>query len=111
MFNDFGPEFHVLDKNGEELHEVLIKSIHYDEEKNRTVVTVLDGYKHKFEDSDVIQFKEVQGMQLLNEDGKTTATSINDVKEVRVKVIDTTKFEISEDARKYSNYEGSGIAK
>ena len=50
-------------------------------------------------------------MQLLNEDGKTTATSINDVKEVRVKVIDTTKFEISEDARKYSNYEGSGIAK
>ena len=108
MFNDFGPEFHVLDKNGEELHEVLIKSIHYDEEKNRTVVTVLDGYKHKFEDSDVIQFKEVQGMQL-NEDEKTT--SINDVNEVRVKVIDTTKFEISEDARKYSKYEGSGIAK
>jgi hypothetical protein len=69
------------------------------------VVTVLDGYKHKFEDSDVIHFKEVQGMR--TEDGK----SINDCTNVKIKVINTTKFEISEDASNYSAYEGSGIAK
>ncbi len=65
-FNDFGESFTVLDNNGEEPQEIMIKSIDLSEE-GKVVVHVLDNYKHKFEDSDVIQLKEVNGM-LFNED-------------------------------------------
>ena len=40
-----------------------------------------------------------------------SGTSINEFEAVKIKVINTKKFEISEDARNYSKYEGSGIAK
>jgi ubiquitin-activating enzyme E1 len=52
-FNDFGDNFSVLDKNGEELAEIMIKSITLSED-GKVIVSVLDNYKHKFEDSDVI---------------------------------------------------------
>jgi ubiquitin-activating enzyme E1 len=52
-FNDFGDNFTVLDKNGEELAEVMIKSINLTDD-GKVIVTVLDNYKHKFEDCDVI---------------------------------------------------------
>jgi ubiquitin-activating enzyme E1 len=71
-FNDFGDNFSVLDKNGEELAEIMIKSITLSED-GKVIVSVLDNYKHKFEDSDVIQLKEVDGM--VDSEGK----SINDI--------------------------------
>ena len=46
--NDFGEEFVVLDKDGEELQEVVIKDIVY--EKDRSVVKLL--FKHRFADGD-----------------------------------------------------------
>ena len=63
VFNDFGPEFTVMDKDGEELQEVMIKNIEYNEKKDQTVVTLLEGFKHKFEDNDQVSFKEVLGMK------------------------------------------------
>jgi hypothetical protein len=49
IFNDFGSEFVILDKNGEELQEVMIENISNAEEG---VVTLLPGFKNKFEDGD-----------------------------------------------------------
>ena len=43
IFNDFGLDFKVLDKNGELPLEAMIKNITNDEQG---VVTVIDGMKH-----------------------------------------------------------------
>jgi ubiquitin-activating enzyme E1 len=86
-FNDFGDNFSVLDNNGEELAEIMIKSISLSDD-GKVIVSVLDNYKHKFEDSDVIQLKEVNGM--VNSDGK----SINDVEQIKIRVINTSSFEL-----------------
>jgi hypothetical protein len=96
----------VLDKDGEELQEVMIKNIAYDEAKEATVVTLLEGFKHKYEDNDHASFKEVLGMKLIEDNEK----SINDVT-VTVKVINPSSFMICEDFSKYTAYEGNGIAK
>jgi ubiquitin-activating enzyme E1 len=45
LFNDFGSKFEVLDKNGEEPTEVMIKNISFAE---NGVVTLLDGAKHPY---------------------------------------------------------------
>jgi ubiquitin-activating enzyme E1 len=104
-FNDFGDNFSVLDKNGEELAEIMIKSISLSDD-GKVIVSVLDNYKHKFEDSDVIQLKEVNGM--VDSDGK----SINDVDQIKIRVINTSSFELlGLDIQKYSKYESGGIAK
>ena len=84
----------------------MIKNITYDETKEATIVTLLEGFKHKYEDNDQVSFKEVLGMRLLADNEK----SINDVT-VTIKVINPSSFIISEDARNYTPYENNGIAK
>lgn len=54
VFNDFGSEFIIQDKNGEELQEVMIKDISYSDIKETTIVTLLPGFKHRYEDGDQI---------------------------------------------------------
>jgi len=49
VFNDFGTEFEVLDKNGEELQEVNIKSISNEESG---IVKVLETVKLNLEDGE-----------------------------------------------------------
>jgi PII-like signaling protein len=95
-----------MDKDGEELQEVMIKNIAYDEAKGATVVTLLEGFKHKYEDNDHAAFKEVLGMRLIEDKEK----SINDIT-VTVKTINPSSFMICEDLSKYTAYEGNGIAK
>lgn len=51
LFNDFGPVFEVLDKNGEEASEVIIKNITNEEEG---LVTLLQGAKHPYEDGEFV---------------------------------------------------------
>ena len=65
----------------------MIKSISLSDD-GKVIVSVLDNYKHKFEDSDVIQLKEVNGM--VDSDGK----SINDVDQIKIRVINTSSFEL-----------------
>jgi Ubiquitin-activating enzyme E1 FCCH domain len=40
----------------------MIKDISFSEKENATVVTLLEGFKHKFEDNDQVIIKEVLGM-------------------------------------------------
>jgi len=94
VFNDFGAEFLVLDKDGEELQEVMIKDISFDDATQTTVVKLLDGFKHRFADNDQVSFKEVLGMTKLDDPEK----SINDAV-VTIRVINPSSFTIDEDAR------------
>jgi ubiquitin-activating enzyme E1 len=45
VFNDFGDSFEILDKDGEELQDCMIKSISCDE---KALVELLPNAKHKF---------------------------------------------------------------
>jgi len=51
MFNDFGAEFTVLDKNGNDYKELLVKSISSAE---KGIVKCHDTQKHDLEDGDEI---------------------------------------------------------
>ncbi len=84
----------------------MIKNIAYDEAKGATVVTLLEGFKHKYEDNDHAAFKEILGMRLKEDSTK----SINDIN-VTVKTINPSSFMICEDLSNYTPYEGNGIAK
>jgi ubiquitin-activating enzyme E1 len=61
-FVDFGNEHVVFDKNGEQCKSVLISSITRD-----GVVTTQEDKRHDLEDGDLVKFKEVVGMESLNE--------------------------------------------
>lgn len=60
LYNDFGENFEVLDKNGEDPVEVMIESITNAE---KGVVTLLKNSKHPYEDGDVITISGVDGMK------------------------------------------------
>ena len=62
-FCDFGKDFEVFDKNGEEAREVLVGKV---TKANPGVVTCLNDEKHGFEDDETVTFREVQGMTQLN---------------------------------------------
>jgi hypothetical protein len=49
----------------------MIKNIAHDSSSNQTIVTLLDGFKHKFEDGETLQFREVLGMKLIGEEEKS----------------------------------------
>ena len=113
VFNDFGSGFEVLDKNGEDLQDVMIKNIECDAEE--AVVELLPNMKHKFEDGDEVLLLEVQGMKLKegeqhsgdNKDNKSE--SINQTIH-KVKVLTPYSFKIG-DTRMYEKYQMNGIAR
>jgi len=92
-FCDFGSEFEVFDKNGEESREVLVGKI---TKANPGVVTCLNDEKHGFEDDDTITFREVQGM-----------TQINGTQH-KIKVLSPSSFSIG-DTSSFSDYSREGI--
>ena len=116
VFTDFGKKFTVLDKNGEEVQEVMIKSITNAE---RGIVTLLPGAKHKFEDGDTIIITQVEGMELLDKGKpieiitdkgeKATTTSINGTLH-KVETINSNSFKIG-DTRGFTPYVRNGLAK
>lgn len=62
-FCDFGQKFTIVDETGEEPRECFISSITKD---NPGVATSLDNMMHGFESGDVVTFREVEGMDILN---------------------------------------------
>lgn len=75
LFTDFGEEFEVADKNGEDPVEVMIKSISCSE---RGVVTLLPGGKHPYEDGEHVVFSEIQGMEKIVEKEQANKEEIAD---------------------------------
>ena len=95
IFCDFGNEFLVADKDGEEIREVLIKSITNEEQG---LVTLLETNRHNFEDGDQVLITEVVGMKELNETKH------------RVKVVNAHSFRIG-DTTKFTPYSHNGKVK
>jgi len=70
VFCDFGPEFTVLDVDGEDPRTGIIASITISTDSdNHTIVSCVDDERLDFKDGDLVVFSEVQGMTELN-DGK-----------------------------------------
>ncbi|KAJ4823518.1 E1 ubiquitin-activating protein [Turnera subulata] len=95
VFCDFGPEFTVVDVDGEDPHTGIIASISND---NPALVACVDDERLEFQDGDLVVFSEVQGM-----------TELNDGKPRKVKNARPNSFNIEEDTTNYSAYLKGGI--
>lgn len=95
MFCDFGPEFTVVDVDGEDPHTGIIASISND---NPALVACVDDERLEFQDGDLVVFSEVHGM-----------TELNDGKPRTVKNARPYSFAIEEDTTNYSAYQKGGI--
>lgn len=95
VFCDFGPEFEVLDIDGEEPHTGIIASISND---NPALVSCVDDERLEFQDGDFVVFSEVRGM-----------TELNDGKPRRIKHSRPYAFSLEEDTTNFGAYERGGI--
>ncbi|CAG9321373.1 unnamed protein product [Blepharisma stoltei] len=93
-FVDFGPEFVCFDKTGEDTRSFLISDI---SQENPGIVTVHDEKRHTYQDGDFVVFKEVQGMEELNNSPPRP-----------IKVLGPYTFSI-EDTTGYQAYQREGI--
>jgi len=104
IFNDFGQEFVVLDKDGEDLKERWVKSISNQEQG---IVEVLDTERHDLDDGDKVAITEVIGMQLKEgEDSEFKSSSINETIH-KVEVVNPFSFKIG-DTTIFSDYKRNG---
>uniref|UniRef100_A0A0E0RCN2 Ubiquitin-activating enzyme E1 C-terminal domain-containing protein n=1 Tax=Oryza rufipogon TaxID=4529 RepID=A0A0E0RCN2_ORYRU len=95
VFCDFGPEFTVLDVDGEEPHTGIVASISND---NPALVSCVDDERLEFQDGDLVVFSEVHGMSELN-DGKPR----------KIKNARPYSFTLEEDTTSYGTYVRGGI--
>ena len=117
VFLDLGEKFDVLDKNGEELQEMMIKNIENAEEAK---VELLQGSKHNLEDGDLILITGVEGMNLKPNHNHPESNQTIIKQELlknsingsvhKVKVINKSSFYIG-DTRNYEVYIRNGLAK
>ena len=99
IINDFGDEFIVNDKDGEEAKEIMIKNVTIKDEKTAEVC-VLEGLRHDFSDGDLVELIEVVGLDGINK------------KQFEVKSLSKDKFEIIGDLKDIKNpYQRNGIVK
>ncbi|XP_022732086.1 ubiquitin-activating enzyme E1 1-like isoform X2 [Durio zibethinus] len=95
IFCDFGPEFTVVDVDGEDPHTGIIASISND---NPALVSCVDDERLEFQDGDLVVFSEVHGMIELN-DGK-----LRKIKNAR-----PYSFTLEEDTTNFGTYIKGGI--
>ncbi|XP_026454052.1 ubiquitin-activating enzyme E1 1-like isoform X1 [Papaver somniferum] len=95
VFCDFGPEFTVVDVDGEEPHTGIIASISND---NPALVSCVDDERLEFQDGDLVVFSEVHGM-----------TELNDGQPRKVKNARPYSFELDVDTTNYGGYMRGGI--
>ena len=95
VFVDFGDEFVVKDKTGEEHKSFNVVGITNDEKGE---VTVHKGKIHSFADGDYVKFREVKGM-----------TELNDRDPIKIRVIDSYTFKLDLDTTKFGTYQIDGI--
>ncbi|CAN7061132.1 hypothetical protein IGI04_016323 [Brassica rapa subsp. trilocularis] len=95
VFCDFGPEFAVLDVDGEEPHTGIIASISNESE---AFISCVDDERLEFEDGDLVVFSEVEGM-----------TELNDGKPRKIKSARPYSFTLEEDTSGYGTYVKGGI--
>ncbi|XP_074581592.1 ubiquitin-activating enzyme E1 2-like isoform X1 [Curcuma longa] len=95
VFCDFGPEFTVLDVDGEEPHTGIIASISND---NPAIISCVDDERLEFQDGDLVVFSEIEGM-----------TELNDGKPRKIKNARAYSFILEEDTSQFGVYKRGGI--
>lgn len=95
VFCDFGPQFTVVDVDGEEPHTGIIASISND---NCALVSCVDDERLEFQDGDLVVFSEIRGM-----------TELNDGKPRKVLATRPYSFTLDEDTTNFGAYERGGI--
>lgn len=95
VFCDFGPEFTVVDVDGEDPHTGIIASISND---NPALVSCVDDERLEFQDGDLVVFSEVHGM-----------TELNDGKPRKIRSARPYSFTLEEDTTNYGTYVKGGI--
>ncbi|XVF46203.1 hypothetical protein PTKIN_Ptkin03bG0008700 [Pterospermum kingtungense] len=95
IFCDFGPEFTVVDTDGEDPHTGIIASISND---NPALVSCVDDERLEFQDGDLVVFSEVHGM-----------TELNDGKPRKIKSARPYSFTLEEDTTNFGTYIKGGI--
>lgn len=117
VFLDLGAKFEVLDKNGEELQNIIIKTVTCEKEGK---IETLEGTKHNLEDGDLVLITGVEGMSL-KEGEKHPEPNQTLIKQElvsegvngtvhQVKIINKSTFTIG-DTTLYGPYIRNGIAK
>eukprot|EP00331_Platyophrya_macrostoma_P030951 CAMPEP_0176435706 /NCGR_PEP_ID=MMETSP0127-20121128/17498_1 /TAXON_ID=938130 /ORGANISM="Platyophrya macrostoma, Strain WH" /LENGTH=1202 /DNA_ID=CAMNT_0017818817 /DNA_START=284 /DNA_END=3888 /DNA_ORIENTATION=- len=101
VFCDFGENFKVLDKTGEEYQDMVIQSISNDKSG---LVTLLDGSKHNLQDGD-----EVTISQVVESNEESKKNSINGTQH-KVKVADKSSFYIG-DTTVFKKYSHNGVVR
>ncbi|CEG71464.1 Putative Podospora anserina S mat genomic DNA chromosome 3, supercontig 2 (Fragment) [Rhizopus microsporus] len=94
IFNDFGPMFEIMDATGEEPLTGMIAGISKDEEG---VITCLDEVRHGLEDGAYVTFKEIEGME-----------ELNNCTPRKIKVLGPYTFSIG-DTSNFGDYKNGGI--
>ena len=90
IFTDFGPKHTIVDENGEELETYLVKSISKDQEGLVIIDNIQGTNNLKIGDGDFVRFKNVGGMEELNDEKKVFEISFEDFQSF--KIGDTSKF-------------------
>ena len=99
IINDFGDEFIVNDKDGEDAKEIMVKEIKIKDEKTAEV-TILEGLRHDFSDNDLVEVIEVVGLEGINK------------RQFTIKSLTKDKFELIGDFKDIKNdYQRNGIVK
>jgi len=99
IINDFGDEFIVNDKDGEDPKEIMVKEIKIKDEKTAEVA-VLEGLRHDFSDNDLVEVIEVVGLEGISK------------RQFTIKSLTKDKFEIIGDFKDIKNdYQRNGIVK
>jgi len=118
VFLDLGDKFEVLDKNGEEMLDLMVKSITTASPEAK--IELLQGSKHNLEDGDLVLITGVEGMELLS-DKQHPVPNQNIIKQEllknsingsvhKVKVLNKSTFTIG-DTGNYGAYVRNGIIK
>ncbi|GAM28031.1 hypothetical protein SAMD00019534_112070 [Acytostelium subglobosum LB1] len=64
LFNDFGQDFHIVDTNGENPATYMISAV---SQETSGVITIVEEHKLQLQDGDYVTFKEINGMNQLND--------------------------------------------
>ena len=94
-FSDFGNDFIITDADGEETKSFIVVNA---TQANPVIITVHEDKRHKFQDGDFIQFREVEGM-----------TELNALPPTEIEVIDGYSFKLKVDGTAFSPYLRQGL--
>lgn len=95
VFLDYGEAHIIRDADGEDTKSFIVVSA---SNENPAIITVHEDKRHKFQDGDYVQFREVEGM-----------TELNSLPPTQIEVIDGFSFKLKVDATSFSAYSRQGI--